>query len=218
MKPRADFETSATAGPATMLAGCGVCASILLLLIMATAHAQQTTFPTRTEIARACAADVEHFCSGVTPGQGRLKVCMKEHASQLSTPCFDTLVAAVDVLYTVNSDLAFPPGGWQLSDAGKDVFAKLVKKLAPTQENKLYISGFTDSVPIGPELRAQGITSNQQLSQMRADNVMQFLISQGVNRDLVAAKGFGDAEPVASNDTPEGRAKNRRVELSLYPL
>ena len=44
---------------------------------------------------------------------------------------------------------------------------------------------------------------------------MQFLISQGVKPDLVAAKGFGDADPIASNATAQGRAKNRRVELSL---
>jgi chemotaxis protein MotB len=53
---------------------------------------------------------------------------------------------------------------------------------------------------------------------MRADNVRQFLISQGLNPSLVLSKGFGDADPVASNATPEGRAKNRRVELSLNPL
>jgi chemotaxis protein MotB len=93
-----------------------------------------------------------------------------------------------------------------------------VHKLAPTQQNKLYVSGFTDSTPIGPELAARGIASNQELSQRRADAVMQFLISQGMKPPLVAAKGFGDADPVASNDTEEGRAKNRRVELSLYPL
>ncbi|WP_156328205.1 MULTISPECIES: OmpA family protein [unclassified Massilia] len=41
------------------------------------------------------------------------------------------------------------------------------------------------------------------------------MISQGVNPNLVSAKGFGDADPVASNDTPEGRAQNRRVELTI---
>ena len=41
---------------------------------------------------------------------------------------------------------------------------------------------------------------------------------KGLNPNLVLSKGFGDADPVASNDTPEGRAKNRRVELSLHPL
>jgi chemotaxis protein MotB len=44
---------------------------------------------------------------------------------------------------------------------------------------------------------------------------MQFMISQGVNPSMVSAQGFGDADPVASNDTPEGRARNRRVELTL---
>jgi outer membrane protein OmpA-like peptidoglycan-associated protein len=45
--------------------------------------------------------------------------------------------------------------------------------------------------------------------------VTQYLISQGVKPDLVSAQGFGDASPVASNDTTQGRAQNRRVELSL---
>jgi chemotaxis protein MotB len=53
---------------------------------------------------------------------------------------------------------------------------------------------------------------------MRADNVRAFLVSQGLNPSLVLAKGFGDADPAASNATPEGRAKNRRVQLSLNPL
>jgi chemotaxis protein MotB len=62
---------------------------------------------------------------------------------------------------------------------------------------------------------SQGVTSNLILSQRRADNVMQYMISQGVNPNLVSAQGFGDADPVASNATPEGKAQNRRVELTL---
>jgi outer membrane protein OmpA-like peptidoglycan-associated protein len=44
---------------------------------------------------------------------------------------------------------------------------------------------------------------------------MQFMIAQGVNPSLVSAHGFGEQDPVASNDTPQGRAQNRRVELTL---
>jgi chemotaxis protein MotB len=119
------------------------------------------------------------------------------------------------IKYTVNSDLLFPSGGWQMSDAGKRIIAGFAQKLAPTQENKLLVHGYTDNQPIGPALRKQGITSNEVLSQKRAENVMEFLISQGVKPDLVAAKGFGDANPIASNATAAGRAKNRRVELTL---
>src|ERR1700752_1290715 len=46
-------------------------------------------------------------------------------------------------------------------------------------------------------------------------SVLEFLVSQGVKPDLISAKGFGDADPVASNDTAQGRAQNRRVELSI---
>jgi outer membrane protein OmpA-like peptidoglycan-associated protein len=44
---------------------------------------------------------------------------------------------------------------------------------------------------------------------------MQFMISQGINSSLISAQGFGDADPVASKDTEDGRAQNRRVELTL---
>jgi chemotaxis protein MotB len=119
------------------------------------------------------------------------------------------------IKYTVNSDLLFPSGGWEMSAPGKEIIAKFAVKLAPTQQNKLLVNGYTDNAPIGRALQKKGITSNQELSQKRAENVMQFLISQGVKSDLVSAHGYGDADPVAPNTTPKGRAQNRRVELTL---
>ena len=119
------------------------------------------------------------------------------------------------IKYTVNSDLLFTSGGWDMSERGKQIIANMAAKLAPTQQNKVLVSGYTDNKPVGPALARQGVTSNQDLSQKRADNVMAFLISQGVKPDMISAKGFGDADPVASNDTPQGRSQNRRVELSV---
>ena len=119
------------------------------------------------------------------------------------------------IKYTVNSDLLFPSGGWQMSERGKQIIANMAAKLAPTQQNKILVSGYTDNAPIGAALQRQGITSNEILSQKRAENVMEFIISQGGKPDLISAKGFGDTNPVAPNDTAQGRAQNRRVELSL---
>ena len=119
------------------------------------------------------------------------------------------------IKYTVDSDLLFQSGGWEMSARGKQLIASFAQKLAPTQQNKLMVSGYTDNAPVGAALQQQGITSNQALSQKRADTVMQYLISQGVKPDLLTAKGFGDANPVASNDTWQGRAKNRRVDVRL---
>jgi chemotaxis protein MotB len=119
------------------------------------------------------------------------------------------------IKYTVNSDQLFAPGSWEMSAQGKQIIAKMASQLAPTQQNKIVVTGYTDNAPIGPELQRQGIASNQVLSQKRADAVMQYLISQGLNPGLVTARGLGDSNPVASNDTAQGRAKNRRVELTL---
>src|SRR5208283_898761 len=116
---------------------------------------------------------------------------------------------------TVNDELLFPSGEWQMPASAQQTIAKMAPILAPMQQTRIVVNGYTDNVPIGPGLMRQGITSNLILSQKRADNVMQFMIAQGVNPSLISAQGFGDADPVASNDTPEGRAQNRRVELTL---
>jgi chemotaxis protein MotB len=119
------------------------------------------------------------------------------------------------IKYTVNADLLFPSGAYQMSDRGKQIIANMASQLAPTQQNKVVVSGYTDNAPIGPALARQGITSNQVLSQKRAEDVMAFMVSQGVKPDLISAVGHGDADPIASNDTPQGRAQNRRVVLAL---
>jgi chemotaxis protein MotB len=119
------------------------------------------------------------------------------------------------IKYTVNSDLLFASGSWQMSARGQQLIARLAQKLAPLQQNKIVVNGYTDSQRIGMALQQQGVTSNQILSQKRAEAVMQYLISQGVKAEDVSAHGYGSANPVASNDTAQGRAQNRRVELTL---
>ena len=116
---------------------------------------------------------------------------------------------------SINSELLFPSGRWDMSDTAKQSIAKVAAILAPHQTTKIIVKGYTDTTPIGPGLMKEGITSNLTLSQKRADTVMQYMISQGVKPNLISAQGFGDADPVASNNTAEGRAQNRRVELTL---
>jgi len=119
------------------------------------------------------------------------------------------------VKVSVDSALLFPSGGSEMSMQAKQSIAKIAAILAPHQKTKINVNGYTDTTPIGPGLMKMGITSNLILSQKRAENVMQYMISQGVNPSLVSAYGFGEADPVASNDTAAGRAQNRRVELTL---
>ena len=116
---------------------------------------------------------------------------------------------------SINSQLLFPSGKWDMSESAKQSIAKVAAILAPHQKTKIVVTGYTDNTPIGPGLMKEGVTSNLILSQKRADTVMQFMISQGVKPSLISAQGFGEANPVASNATAEGRAQNRRVELTL---
>ena len=121
------------------------------------------------------------------------------------------------IRYTVNSDLLFTPGSWKMTAAGQEVIAKVASQLAPTQRRKVMVNGYTDNQPIGQSLMQAGVTSNEILSQKRAEAVRDYMISRGVNPDFVAAKGWGDQHPVAPNNTAEGRTQNRRVELTLVP-
>jgi chemotaxis protein MotB len=119
------------------------------------------------------------------------------------------------IRYTINSDLLFTSGSWQMSPSGEQIIAKMASQLAADQRLKLVVNGFTDNAPISGELRRQGIASNQELSQKRAESVMQFMIAQGVKPELVMAQGFGEENPIAPNTTPQGRAHNRRVEITV---
>jgi chemotaxis protein MotB len=119
------------------------------------------------------------------------------------------------IKYTVNSDLLFPSGSWQMSDDGKDVIAKMAKMLAAQQQDRLVVNGYTDNATIGPSLQRVGVTSNQILSQKRAESVMEYMIAQGVKPNMVTARGYGEADPVATNSSVQGRSQNRRVEVTL---
>ena len=118
--------------------------------------------------------------------------------------------------YVEAGDLLFPSGGFQLSPAGQ---AELANNIAPRLRNlqnaKVVVYGFTDNTPVGPELQRQGIPDNLVLSTRRAASVVTFLVSQGVNPNIISAKGVGDTRPIAPNDTPQGQAQNRRIEITV---
>jgi chemotaxis protein MotB len=93
------------------------------------------------------------------------------------------------VKVTVNDQLLFPSGNWQKPATAQQTIAKMVPILAPMQQTKIVVSGYTDNVPIGPGLKRQGVDTDLELSQKRADTVMQFMIAQGVNPAMIAAQG-----------------------------
>ena len=112
-------------------------------------------------------------------------------------------------------DMLFPAGGWQLSPEGTKALDELVPRLRSLANAKITVYGYTDNTPVGPSLMSQGIANNLDLSSKRAGAVVTYLATQGVDPSLMSAKGRGETHPVASNDTPDGRAQNRRIEIIL---
>ncbi len=103
------------------------------------------------------------------------------------------------------SDVLFDTGSYTLKPGAREKLAKISGIVLAHPGLSLQIEGHTDSVG--------GDDFNQQLSERRADSVRDFLAEQGVTPSSITARGFGKTQPVASNDTAEGRQRNRRVEL-----
>ena len=117
--------------------------------------------------------------------------------------------------WVVAGDILFPEGGYQLSANGKQSLNQYVPRLQALQNGKVVVYGYTDNVPVGRALQRAGIANNIDLSSRRADDIVAYFQSQGVNPNIISAKGFGDTHAVAPNDTPDGRAQNRRIEIVL---
>ena len=117
--------------------------------------------------------------------------------------------------WVVAGDMLFPEGGYQLSASGKQALNQYVAKLQGLHNAKVVVYGYTDNLPVGPALQRRGIANNIDLSSKRADDVVAYFTSQGVDSNIISAKGFGDTHPVASNDTPQGRSQNRRIEIVM---
>jgi len=114
--------------------------------------------------------------------------------------------------------ILFDSGKAEIKPQGKDVLGKVGQVLLQVKDKQIRIEGYTDAVPIGAALRQQ-FPTNWELSAQRATTVLRFLEEKaGVEGKYLSAVGYGPFRPVASNDTPEGKAENRRIEIVLTPL
>jgi OOP family OmpA-OmpF porin len=106
-----------------------------------------------------------------------------------------------------NRIVEFESGKATLTPAGRVILDQMGAAMQKLQGRKVEIIGHTDN---------QGLkASNQNLSQARAEAVKTYLTGKGLNGDLLTASGQGSDRPIASNDTPDGRARNRRIEFRI---
>jgi outer membrane protein OmpA-like peptidoglycan-associated protein len=129
----------------------------------------------------------------------------------LRTKLMDQLNAVLQTRATARglivsmSDVLFQNGKATLQPAAREKLAKIAGILSVHKGLRIEAEGFTDS--------NGGEDYNQRLSEQRASNTKDFLVTQGVSIDSITFKGFGEANPIATNETAQGRQENRRVEL-----
>ncbi|CAM4461361.1 Outer membrane protein ArfA [Mycobacterium basiliense] len=119
-----------------------------------------------------------------------------------TAPCGD-LQATINGL--TGGSIGFADDGVSLTPADNQILTKVADKLKACPDARVTLNGYADN--------SGGEGINIPLSAQRATTVAKFLIAQGVAGDHIATKGLGSTNPIASNDTPDGRIKNRRVEI-----
>ncbi|MFP4061284.1 MAG: flagellar motor protein MotB [Halochromatium sp.] len=110
----------------------------------------------------------------------------------------------------IDDNLLFKSGQAELTEGGGEVIESLVPTLE-SFDGQISVEGHTDNIPIA----TARFPSNWELSTARAIAVLRYLSAAGIPETRLRAIGYADTKPLESNDTPEGRAANRRVELLL---
>lgn len=117
------------------------------------------------------------------------------------------------IVVTFVAEILFDSGKTKIKKEGLQALDK-VASVIKNVDNDISVEGHTDNVPI----KYSGWKSNWELSSARALSVLHYLVNKkGLDPEKVSATGCGEYRPVASNETPEGRQKNRRVEIIIRP-
>lgn len=111
------------------------------------------------------------------------------------------------------TDILFASGSAQLSTDGAAAITEVAQVLATIPERKFQVEGHTDNVPI----QTEKYPSNWELASARALTVVRTMVSAGLAPDRVSAASYGEFKPTAANDSPAGKAQNRRIEIVVVP-
>ncbi|SFP83928.1 chemotaxis protein MotB [Parafilimonas terrae] len=118
------------------------------------------------------------------------------------------------VYISLSDNMLYKSGSYEISDKANETLSKIAKIIMDYKDFEVLIEGNTDNVPISkPNIR-----NNWDLSALRASSVVQALQNTfGVDPKRLTAGGRGEYNPIASNDTPDGKAKNRRTQIIITP-
>lgn len=128
---------------------------------------------------------------------------------------FQTKLTEEGLLITIRDSILFESGKATIKPQYSNLARDIANLLVFEKPRQIVVTGHTDNVPIN----SSEFPSNWELSMMRAINFLKILVgTNDLDPQLFSVKGYGENQPVATNDTAEGRSKNRRVEVLIQPL
>jgi chemotaxis protein MotB len=144
---------------------------------------------------------------------GEFKSLLQRFKTLIDAGKLKVKIADGRMVVELASDILFSSGSANLSKDGKAAIAEVGELLAQIPDRKFQVEGHTDNVPS----KTAAFPSNWELGSARAITVVKTMVNAGVPSERISASSFGDAKPAKPNDSLEGRAANRRIEIVVVP-
>jgi chemotaxis protein MotB len=216
-------NTSAALGLAALAAGCGGVSTEKYNAAVSEADKYKQDAATQSQRVSDCETKVSSMSNKVTgleQSNSTLEQKNDDYKNMSAALAADSAAGMLEIanlsgLVTIRlpEKLLFQPGSAVIVKGGKAELKKVGAAMKGVTGRVFYVAGNTDNKPI----KTAKFPSNWELSTARAVAVVKFFIAEGVDPKTLGVAGYAQYHPIASNDTAEGRAKNRRIEIAMAP-
>jgi chemotaxis protein MotB len=216
-------NTGAALGLAALAAGCGGVSQEKYNAAVSEADKYKQDAATQSQRVTDCEAKISSMnrqVTGLEQTNAALEQKNDDYKQMNAALAADSAAGMVEIanlsgLVTLRlpEKLLFTPGSAVIVKGGKTELKKVASAMKGVSGRVFYVAGNTDNRPI----KTKQFPSNWELSTARAVSVVKFFISEGIDPKLLGVAGYAQYHPIASNDTAEGRAKNRRIDIAMAP-
>ncbi len=216
-------NTSAALGLAALAAGCGGVSQEKYNAAVSEADKYKQDAATQGQRVADCEQKIstmsgkvqglEQSAAGAQQKSDEYKALSAALATESSAGLLEIAELAGLVTIRLPEKVLFKPGSALIVKTGKVTLRKVATAMKGVTGRVFYVAGNTDNKPI----KSRQFPSNWELSTARAVAVVHFFQAEGVDPKSLGAAGYGQYHPIAANDTAEGRAKNRRIDIGMAP-
>jgi chemotaxis protein MotB len=216
-------NTSAALGLAALAAGCGGVSTEKYNAAVSEADKYKQDAATQAQRVTDCEQKISSMSNkvqGLEQTNATLEQKSDDYKAMSAALAADSAAGMVEIanlsgLVTIRlpEKVLFAPGSAVIIKAGKGELKKVAAAIKGVTGRVFYVAGNTDNKPI----KTRQFPSNWELSTARALAVVKYFLAEGVDPKVLGVAAYGQYHPIAPNDTAEGRAKNRRIDIAMAP-